>query len=151
MPATMIKHVLLAVGLLIAAPGVTHPGGPAALGSSPSSLAELAQQAEFVALAQVRDTDYLRRRDIPVSGSAYLKVLIPYKGDASTDLVEVYEKGLHEHECYFPNPTLFEEGRRYLLFLRRDPENPERYRGLPAGCAVDVLVDEDNALSLIHI
>jgi hypothetical protein len=148
MPATMIKHVLMAVGLLLAAPGVTHAGGPAAPGSSPSRLAELAQQAEFVALAQVRDTDYLRRRDIPVSGSAYLKVLIPYKGDASTDLVEVYEKGLHEHECYFPNPTLFEEGRRYLLFLRRDSENPERYRGLPAGCAVDVLVDEDNAYAV---
>ena len=144
----MIKHPLLAIALLLAGPAATAAGGPAAPGSSPSSLAELAQQAEFVALAQVRDTDYLRRRDIPVSGSAYLRVLIPYKGDASADLVEVYEKGLREHECYFPNPTLFEEGRRYLLFLRRDPENPERYRGLPAGCAVDVLVDEANAYAV---
>ena len=144
----MIKHPLLAIALLLAGPTATIAEGPAAPGPSPPSLAELARQAEFVALAQVRDTDYLRRRDIPVSGSAYLRVLIRYKGDASEDLVEVYEKGLRENECYFPNPTLFEEGRRYLLFLRRDPENPERYRGLPAGCAVDVLVDEDNAYAV---
>jgi hypothetical protein len=51
---------------------------------------------------------------------------------------------LHEHECYFPNPSVFEEGRRYLLFLRRDPQHAERYRGLPSGCAIDVLVDSDN-------
>lgn len=116
--------------------------------SPPVSLAQLAQQADFVGVAQVRDTDYLRRRDIPVSGSAYLQVLIPYKSAAKSaageELIEVYEKGLHEHECYFPNPSVFEEGRRYLLFLRRDPEHAERYRGLPSGCAIDVLVDSDN-------
>lgn len=110
----------------------------------PTSLAVLAGSADFLALAQVRDTDYLRRRDIPVSGSAYLRVLIPYKGGREQDLVEVYEKGLHENECYFPNPSVFEEGRRFLLFLRRDRENQERYRGLPQGCAIEVLVDRDN-------
>lgn len=109
-----------------------------------ASLSELAAAADLVVLAQARDTDYLLRRDIPVSGSAYLRVLIPYKVDQNLDLVEVYEKGLHDNECYFPNPTVFEEGRRYLLFLKRDAEEPERYRGLPEGCALDVLVDNEN-------
>jgi hypothetical protein len=112
------------------------------------SLAKLAAGADLVALAQVRDTDYLTRRDIPVSGSAYLKILIPYKLDGRAELLEIYEKGLHQNECYFPNPTVFEEGRRYLLFLVRDPEEPERYRGLPQGCALDVLVDRQNQYAL---
>lgn len=112
------------------------------------SLTGLAAKSDLVVLAQARDTDYLMHREIPVSGSAYLRVLIPYKTDQSLDLVEVYEKGLHENECYFPNPTVFEEGRRYLLFLVRDPEHPERYRGHPEGCALEVLVDNDNHYAL---
>ena len=115
---------------------------------TPISLAELAAKADVVALAQAKDTDYLLRREIPVSGSAYLKILIPYKMDQAADMVEVYEKGLHERECYFPNPTVFEEGRRYLLFLARDVENPERYRGFPEGCALEVLVDSENRYAL---
>jgi hypothetical protein len=118
----------------------------------PVSLADLAGRADFVVLAQARDTDYFLRREIPVSGSAYLKVLIPYKSpDDQTradDIIEVYEKGLHVHECYFPNPTVFEEGRRYLLFLKKDPEDDERYRGMPDGCALDVLVDSNNRYAL---
>jgi hypothetical protein len=136
---------------------LTTPALPSA--NEPSSLVELARKADFVGLAQVRDTDYLRRREIPVSGSAYLRVLIPYKSPAGTTasprpgdappedaeaLVEVYEKGLHESECYFPDPGVIEEGRRYLLFLRRDPDDAARYRGLPEGCAIDVLVDREN-------
>ncbi|MBT8054696.1 MAG: hypothetical protein HKN57_11235 [Xanthomonadales bacterium] len=128
--------------LLLAVPA--HAQQTEASPLAPVSLQALAARADAVVLAQVRDTDYLRRRDIPVSGSAYLKVLIPYKTDRSADLIEVYEKGLHDHECYFPNPTVFEEGRRYLLFLRRDEEDPERYRGMPEGCALDVLVADDN-------
>ena len=108
------------------------------------SLAELASESDLVVLAQARDTDYLKRRGIPVSGSAYLQVLIPYKTDQDVDIVEVYEKGLHDNECYFPNPDVSEEGRRYLLFLKRDPEDQKRYRGLAQGCALDVLVDGDN-------
>jgi len=115
---------------------------------APISLAELAASADLVILAQVKDTDYFMRRDIPVSGSAYLKVLIPYKTDRPGDLIEVYEKGLHEQECYFPNPSVFEEGRRYLLFLKKDPDHEERYRGLPQGCALDVLVGSDNHYAL---
>jgi hypothetical protein len=113
-----------------------------------SSLAELASKADLVVLAQVRDTDYFTRRDIPVSGSAYLKVLISYKAGGAGEIIEVYEKGLHEHECYFPNPGVFEEGRRYLLFLRVDPGDSGRFQGLAEGCALDVLVSSDNSYVL---
>ena len=107
-------------------------------------LSQLAAAADVIALVQVRDTDYRLKREIPVSGSAYLAVLIPYKMNRDTDLVEVYEKGLHEGECYFPNPTVFEEGRRFLVFLQQDEESPELYRGLTQGCALEVLVRDDN-------
>ena len=114
----------------------------------PVSLTDLALRSDLVAVAQVRDTDYRLRREIPVSGSAYLRPLITYKGDDAVDIFEIYEKGLHERACYFPNPTVFEEGRRYLVFLVRDPEDPERYRALPEGCALDVLVTRDNRYAL---
>lgn len=142
----LLKLVLLLALLLppFGAPAETAPASQADSEATPVSLAELSRRADLIALAQVRDTDYLRRRDIPVSGSAYLQVLIPYKGDPGGELIEVYEKGLREHECYFPNPTVFEEGRRYVVFLRRDPAEPTRFRGMPEGCAVDVLVDRDN-------
>jgi hypothetical protein len=134
---------LFAAALLGAATALSAADEPAAAVET-VSLADLAHRSDLVVLAQARDTDYLRRRDIPVSGSAYLKALITYKADRAVDLVEVYEKGLHENACYFPDPTVFEEGRRYLLFLRRDPDHPQRFRGLPEGCAVDVLVASDN-------
>ena len=118
------------------------------ISTSPVSLAELAQKADAIMLAQVKDTDYFYRHEYPVNGSAYLKVLIPYKLNHPVDIVEVNERGLHENECYFPNPTVFEEGRRYLLFLKKDPENPEHFRGLAEGCALDVLVDENNQYAL---
>ena len=130
--------------LALALAGAVHAAPDPQRDTTPPSLSELAAAADLVALAQVRDTDYRRQRDIPVSGSAFLRILIAYKSDRDDELLEVYEKGLHEHECYFPNPTVFEEGRRYLLFLRRDPDDPERYRGLPQGCALEVLVTRDN-------
>jgi hypothetical protein len=136
--------VLLIATALPGLPAAEDAAGPA----PPARLTDLAAAADLVALVQVRDTDYLTRRDIPVSGSAFLQVLIPYKSDRPADLVEVYEKGLHDNECYFPNPTVFEEGRRYLLFARRDPEDAERYLGLPQGCALEVLVAGDNRYAL---
>jgi len=131
---------ILFLPLLISAPLLAQEAPPPA----PVSLADLAGKADLIMLAQVKDTDYFYRHQYPVSGSAYLKPLISYQGGKPADIVEVYEKGLHENECYFPNPSVFEEGRRYLLFLRQDPDEPERYRGLAQGCALDVLVDEDN-------
>lgn len=109
------------------------------------SLAELAGQADLIALVQVRDTDYIYQRTFPVAGSAFLQVLIPYRNTEPAELIEVHQRGLKGNTCYFPNPTVFEEGRRYLVFLRPDPEKPERFNGLSAGCAMEVLVGSDNS------
>lgn len=140
----MRRLLLLLLCLPVAAPA-EEPSTP---DSAAVSLTDLALAADLVALAQVRDTDYRRQREIPVSGSAFLEILIAYKSGRRSDVVEVYEKGLHANECYFPDRTVFEEGRRYLLFLRRDPEEPERYRGLPQGCALEILVTQDNRYAL---
>jgi len=55
---------------------------------------------------------------------------------------------LHSFECYFENPTVFEEGRRYLGFFQRNPENPESYVGLPEGCVLEILVTAQNTYAL---
>ena len=113
------------------------------------SLSTLATKADLVALIQVRDTDYVYTRSFPSEGSAFLGVLIAYKpGNGTEEIIEVYEKGLHPHECYFENPTVYDEGRRYLVFLRRNPDDPESYRGLEQGCALEILVTEDNRYAL---
>ena len=117
--------------------------------TSPASLSSLAAKADIVAVAQVKDTDYVYTRSFPSEGSAFLHVLITYKpGKTGEEIIEVYEKGLHPNECYFENPTVFEEGRRYLVFFRRDPEDPEKYRGLAEGCALEILVTADNRYAL---
>lgn len=116
---------------------------------TPLSLAELAAQADLVALVQIADTDYEYTRDFPSGGTAFLKVLIPYKVTrALEDLIEVYEEGLHDFECYFPNPTVLEEGRRFLVFLRFSAEVNEQYNGLAQGCALEVLVTRENRYAL---
>lgn len=130
--------------LLLCSMGMAAAGKNAPVDSEVITLAQLAARAHLVVLAQVRDTDYVYRREFPVDGSAFLKVLIAYKSGQAGDIIEVYEKGLHDNECYFPNPTVLEEGRRYLLFLKEDSVHPERYRGLDQGCALDVLVDSSN-------
>ncbi len=113
------------------------------------SLSQLAMKADLVAVAQVKDTDYVYARSFPNEGSAFLKVLIAYKlNNPIEEIIEVYEKGLHPGECYFENPTVFEEGRRYLVFFRLDPEDPETYRGLTEGCALEIFVTEDNRYAL---
>ena len=113
------------------------------------SLTELAEKSDLVAVAQVRDTDYVYTRSFPSEGSAFLSILIAYKpGKTSGDIIQINEKGLHPNECYFENPTVFEEGRRYLVFLRRDPEDLENYRGLADGCALEILVTAENRYAL---
>jgi len=131
--------LMLFVTTISVAAELTKPEPPAGI-----SLAAMAAKAELIVLAQVRDTDYLYRREFPVSGSAFLKVLIAYKGDQTEEIIEVYEQGLHKNECYFQNPSVQEEGRRFLLFLRKDDEKENRFRGLAEGCALDVLVGKDN-------
>ena len=119
--------------------------------AAPTSLSELAAKADLVAVAQVKDTDYVYTRSFPSEGSAYLKILIAYKhNQPDEDIVEVYDKGLHPNECYFENPSVFEEGRRFLVFFRRDPEDPQNYRGLSEGCALEILVTGDNRYALKH-
>jgi len=44
-----------------------------AIKTAPISLSELALKADLVALAQVRDTDYVYARSFPNEGSAFLK------------------------------------------------------------------------------
>jgi hypothetical protein len=115
----------------------------------PPALAELAAQADLVALVQVMDVDYEYARNFPIGGTAFLRVLIPYKITRPYgDLIMVYEEGLHEHECYFPNPSVIEEGQRYLVFLGVNPEVEEQYIGLPQGCSLLALVTEDNRYAM---
>ncbi len=117
--------------------------------TAPISLSELARKADLVAVAQVKDTDYVYARSYPNEGSAYLKILITYKhNNPVEDIIEVYDKGLHPNECYFENPTVMEEGRRFLIFFRLDPEDPNIYRGLDEGCALELFVTEDNRYAL---
>jgi len=117
--------------------------------TTPISLSSLAAKADLVAVAQVKDTDYVYTRSFPSEGSAYLKILIAYKvNKPAEEIIEVYDKGLHPGECYFENPTVFEEGRRYLVFFRQDPEDPENYLGLAEGCALEILVTADNRYAL---
>jgi hypothetical protein len=113
------------------------------------SLSDLAARADLVAVAQIKDTDYVYTRSFPSEGSAFLKILISYKtNNTKAEIIEVYEKGLHPNECYFENPTVFEEGRRYLVFFRINPEDPDTYRGLLAGCALEILVTKENRYAL---
>ena len=117
--------------------------------TAPISLSELAMKADIVAVAQVKDTDYVYAHSFPNEGSAFLKILIAYKlNNPVEEIVEVYEKGLHANECYFENPTVLEEGRRYLVFFRLDPEDPEIYRGLAEGCALELFVTQHNQYAL---
>lgn len=141
----MTRYVLLTVFLLGFCPLAQATGN----NSATVSLSSLAAKADLVAVVQVADTDYVYTRDFPSEGSAFLKVLIPYKPrDTREDIIEVFEKGLHPNECYFENPTVFEEGRRYLGFFRRNPQDPESYVGLGEGCTLEILVTVENTYAL---
>jgi hypothetical protein len=139
----------LVFSTLVYASGKTLPNGNIDQENTVVSLSVLAAKADLVALAQVKDTDYVYTRSFPSEGSAFLKILIAYKlNRPAEEVIEVHEKGLHPNECYFENPTVLEEGRRYLVFFRLDPEDPEIYRGLAEGCALEILVTADNRYAL---
>ena len=140
----LILSTLLAFSALTFASDKTSPVDKSEQ-QPPASLSELATRADLVALVQVMDTDYVYTRSFPSEGSAFLKILIAYKASRpDQEIIEIYEKGLHSNECYFENPTVFEEGRRYLVFFRSDPQDPELYRGLAEGCALEIFVSKDN-------
>ncbi len=147
--ATRVALSLLVTGLAAPALFAQEPAAEDTETVPPATLQELAAAADLVALVQVLDTDYEYARDFPTGGTAFLRVLIPYKTDrALPDIVEVYEEGLHDNECYFPNPPITEEGRRYLLFVRNNPDVDGQYLGLEQGCALTVLVTADNSYAL---
>ena len=125
-------------------PGNTNP-----ISAQPVTLADLAARADLVAVVRVLDTDYEYTRGFPSGGTAFLQVLIAYKvGRPLENIIKVYEEGLHAGECYFENPTVWEEGRRHLVFLKFSPEVEDQYNGLPGGCKLDVLVSRDNRYAL---
>lgn len=141
--------VLGAQALIGAGAQDAAPSQDSSVETDEPTLTALAAMADLVAVAQVVDSDYLYTRSFPSEGSAFLKILIDYKPKGLRgEVVEVYEKGLHPHECYFENPGLTGEGRRYLVFLRRDPQEPEIYRGLAQGCALEILVSRGNRYAL---
>lgn len=150
----MKPSLAVIMGLLLtgnAAAQAELPGGEEQPPVEALTLPEIAARADLVALVQVADTDYEYTRSFPSGGTAFLRVLIPYKVSRPLeDLIQVYEEGLHEHECYFPNPTVFEEGRRYLVFLRFSVDVKEQYNGLDQGCALEALVTADNRYALIY-
>jgi hypothetical protein len=112
-------------------------------------LRDLVRQADLVALVQVLDTDYEYTRAFPSGGTAFLRVLIPYKVTRPLeDVIEVYEEGLREGECYFANPTVLEEGRRHLVFLKFSTDVENQYGGLPSGCKLEVLVNRERRYAL---
>ena len=146
---SLILGSMLVFNTVVDAAEATRGNADESPETAPVSLSELAMKADFVAVAQVKDTDYVYARSYPNEGSAFLKILIAYKlSNPVEEIIEVYEKGLHPNECYFENPTVFEEGRRYLVFFRLDPEDPEIYRGLAEGCALELFVTQSNRYAL---
>ena len=146
-----LKITALALGLASAAPVLSQVQAPQDDESDLPSLTlqELASHADLIALVQVLDTDYAYQREFPIGGTAFLRVLIPYKVNRPVpDIIEVYEEGLHEHECYFPNPPPTEEGRRYLLMVRDNPDVEGQFLSLDQGCSLTVLVKRDNSYAL---
>ena len=153
-----MKHWYLPLVLLSAIPVIAQqtplsmavdPDNAEPIATVPVTLAELAIRADLVAVVRVLDTDYEYSRAFPSGGTAFLQVLIPYKVSRPLqDIIEVYEEGLHEGECYFDNPTVFEEGRRHLVFLKFSLEVENQYNGLPVGCKLDVLVSRNNRYAL---
>ena len=105
--------------------------------------ATLAEESDLVAVAVVEQADYQKTRNFPSSGSAFLKLLIVYKGDEEVgDWIEVKEKGLGDEKCYYPEPNPFVfEGARFFVFLRKENDV---YRGVAPGCKVPLYVTDSN-------
>lgn len=109
------------------------------------TVAELAANADVIALVMVEQVDYETTRDFPSSGSGFLSVLIPYRGDIKKgDWLEVKEKGLHDYACYYPEPDIFAfDGARFLVMLQK-AETGDSYHGTAPGCMIPVYVTSDN-------
>jgi len=100
--SVLVLIPLLVFSTLLAASENTPTGIDTDQKISAVSLSTLAARADLVAVAQVKDTDYVYTRSFPSEGSAYLKILIAYKlNKPNEEIIEIYEKGLHPNECYF--------------------------------------------------
>jgi len=145
----MMKRLCLLLMLINMSTILPAQEDPEPVGILPVSLASLATAADLVALVRVLDTDYEYTREFPSGGTAFLRILIPYKVSRPLeDIIDVYDEGLYEEECYFDNPTVLEEGRRYLVFLKFSDDVDEQYNGLDQGCKLEVLVQRSGQYAL---
>ncbi len=111
------------------------------------TLAEMAADADAIAVVRVQQTEYARTRSFPSSGWALLEVLVPYRGVEKGDLLEVTERGLGEQRCYYPELGTWQfEGDRFFVFLKKG--EGETWRGRAPACRLPVLVDESNRFLL---
>ncbi len=109
------------------------------------SLAEAADWADMIAIAQVEDIDYKKQRSLNASGTAWLKILVPYKGETTKDdYIEVKAQGFEDWVCYYPDRL--NEGHRYLVFLKK--EKSGLYTGFKPWCQLQVLLDKHGRYAL---
>lgn len=102
----------------------------------------LIAEADLVAVAQLDDTRYQYIRGFPSEGEAWLTALFVYKSTAEVSTIVVYDKGVKGSHCYFPDTDLWQEGNRFLVFLKHT-ENL-MYRGLTPVCYLPISVSNDN-------
>jgi len=109
------------------------------------SFAEATGWADLVAIAQVEDIDYKKIRNLNASGTAWLKILVPYKGEVNKDdYIEVKAEGLEDWACYYPDRI--NEGERFLVFLKKDKNG--LYSGFKPWCQLQVLLDDQGRYAL---
>lgn len=103
---------------------------------------DLILNAEMVAIAQLNHTRYEYLRGFPNKGVAWMRPLTTYKGNRELEQFTVYDEGIKGEHCYFPDTDLWQEGNRFLVFLKH--EAFIRYRGLNPVCYLPVSVSSDN-------
>ncbi len=106
------------------------------------NLDSLIAAADFVAIAQLDDTRYKYIRGFPSGGEAWLHSIFIYKGDQETDTIVVYDEGVKGDHCYFPDTDLWQEGNRFLVFLKHT--EGIMFKGLTPVCYLHVSVSSDN-------
>ncbi|AKS42588.1 hypothetical protein [Wenzhouxiangella marina] len=132
--------LMLLAGLFSASAFAQSPEGSEAVQRLHPS--QLAAESDVVVLAQLDRLDYQRRRGFPVSGNAWIRVLVPYKLPRPMDLIRIVEDGFGPDRCYFPDVPLWQELPRYLMFLN-EVDNRD-FEGNRGGCMLEVLVTSDN-------
>lgn len=106
------------------------------------SLDSLISSADIVALVQLDDTRYKTIRGFPSQGEAWLSSLIIYKGSKDIDTIVVYDEGVKGDHCYFPDTDLWQEGNRFLVFLKHT--DTYLFEGLTPVCYLAVSVSSKN-------